>query len=186
MGIRERIYLKYKRLRTKSNRFTLPDSLTNARSFLVCLPRRGEQISCVSRKLEVLTDLFGQGFFSFSCESTLAGSLSDGRRNYRMLMLDPDSLGFFSNPKGAFLRRLLALKAQVAIDLDFDGDLTNALICLESRAPLRLGAERKNLGLPFYNLVIASGRKRDGYSAALDSFLETLTGLVKHRAPEKG
>jgi hypothetical protein len=186
LGIRERIYLNYKRLRTKSNRFTLPHSLTNAKNFLVCLPRRGEEISCVSRRLEVLTDLFGKALFSFSCDSALAGSLSDSRGNHRILMLDPDSLGFFSNPKGAFLRRLLALNAQVAIDLDFDGDLTNALICLESRATLRLGAERKNLGLPFYNLVIASGKRRDVYSAALDSFLETLTGLVRQRAPEEG
>jgi hypothetical protein len=186
LGIRERIYLSYKRLRTKSNRFTLPHSLTNAESFLVCLPRRREEISYVSRRLEVLTGLFEKALFSFSCDSTLASSFGTDRDDYRVLVLDPDSLGFFSNPKGAFLRRLLALKAQVAIDLDFGDDLINSLICLESRAPLRLGAEKKNLGLPFYNLVIASGRERDGYSAALDSFLETLTALVKHRAPEEG
>jgi len=180
-SIREKIYIRYKRLRVKSTRFTVPGSLKRAHNFVVCLPRKREALYHVARRLEVLTSLSKGAVFSFSCDSSLVGSFDTDQRDYRMLTLDPDSLGFFSNPKGAFLRRLLALQAEVAIDLDFDHNLTNALICLESRAPLRLGGEKKGLGLPFYNLVVATGRGSDRYDTILDSFLETIGNLIDGR-----
>jgi hypothetical protein len=177
-SIREKIYIRYKRLRVESTRFTVPDSLKRASRFLVCLPKKREALYHVARRLEVLTNLSEGAVFSFSCDSSLVSFFNTDQRNYRILTLDPDSLGFFSNPKGAFLRRLLALQAEVAIDLDFDHNLTNALICLESRAPLRLGGEKKNLGLPFYNLVVTTGRGNDRYDMILDSFLETIRNLI--------
>ena len=185
-SIREEIYIRYKRLRVKSTRFTVPGSLKRAHNFLVCLPKKREHLYHVVRRLEVLTNLSEAAVFSFSCDSSLVGRFNTAQGDYRILTLDPDSLGFFSNPKGAFLRRLLALRAEVAIDLDFDHNLTNALICLESRAPLRLGGEKKCLGLPFYNLVVATGRGSDRYDTILDSFLETIGNLINGNAAQKG
>jgi len=178
LTLKEKIYIKYKKLRVKSSRFRLPDSLIKARNFLICLPRTREHLCQVARKVEVLTSLSEGAVFSFSCDSSLVSWFNTDQEDYRILTLDPDSLSFFSNPKGAYLRRLVALKAEVAIDLDFEPNLTNALICLESRAPLRLGAGKKNLGLPFYNLMVATGRESDRYDTTLASFLETIGNLI--------
>jgi len=148
------LVLWWKKRFCTSNTFSLYSSFSAARSVLVCFPANREEFAYAANHLPSIADVFSSSKVYPLLPFLEADGFLYSLKSYEVIMPYSKDVRTFFLPNRRFVERIRSYGFGITIDLDLDGCFFNALTCLASSAPLRIGL-KGGLGKPFYNMELA-------------------------------
>ena len=137
-----------------STAFSFYSSFSTAKSILVCFPASKEEFAYAANHLPSIADIFSSSKIYLLLPFLETNGFLYSLRSYEVIMPHSKDMRVFSLPNRKFIEKIRTYDFGITIDLDLNGCFFNALTCLASNAPLRIGMKGK-WGKPFYNMELA-------------------------------
>lgn len=166
----------WKRRFGSSSSFSFHSSFSTAKSVLVCFPASKEEFASAANHLPLLADIFSSSKIYLLLPLLGAESFVANLKSYEIISPRSTDLKPFSLPGRKFIEKIKKHDFGIAIDLDLKGCFFNALTCLSSETPLRIGMEGK-WSKPFYNIRLVTQKNLIYLDQRYDAMLETLRFL---------
>lgn len=157
--------------RKKQNRvIRFTDSVTRSHRALIVLPRH-PNISAVQWSLRYLKDRYLHGKLVVLTWNDFASAL-EKEHAHEIISFNEKDLNAFFIPRLELRQRVKTSTFDIAIDLSTDFDLTNAFLCYESDAPLRVSFAKEH-GDRFYNFQLQT-QSKDNVTVAYRNLIKCL------------
>ena len=176
MGIRiNRFAEKIAKFKFRYNDKTAPirfsDLSGDYKGCLICMPGTMEHARAASEILSELAETFPNRDIRILLTSNIDPQTHEYIKKFAVIRPDAGDLDKFSLPKKEFINRLSRGGLAVAVDMDPNPNFFNAVVSLQSGAPVRTAFD-KGEGLPYYNFIMGVPAKdvapRVSYRAMAD------------------
>ncbi len=163
-------------------RFSLPEvfsfhsSFSNPESVLVCFPARSEEFASAANHLPGVVDIFPSSRICLLLPLLGAQDFAFNLKSHEIILPRSGDMKLFSLPNRSFIERIRKYNFGITLDLDMKGCFFNAMTCLASHSPLRIGLGGK-WGKPFYNIELAPQKGLVYLDQKYDAILEILKNL---------
>jgi hypothetical protein len=172
----KKLVVWWKRHFSTSSPFSFYSSFSTAKSILVCFPASKEEFASAANHLSSIVDIFSYSKIYLLLPLLEADSFVTNLKAYEVILPHSTDIRSFSLPNHRFTEKIKKYNFGVTIDLDLKGCLFNALTCLSSGSPLRIGVEGK-WGRPFYNIRLVTQKGLVYLDQKYDAIVETLRAL---------
>jgi len=147
-------YAKLKfRFSEKPSSISFSNLSSDYKGCLVCMPGNMENTRAASEILPELAETFPNRDIRILITSNIDSHTPSLIKKFAVIRPEPHDLDRFSLPRREFIGRLTRGGLSVAMDLDPQPNFFNAVISLQSGAPVRTAFD-KGEGLPYYNFII--------------------------------
>lgn len=158
MGVRiNRIAERVTKLRYKYSHkpstIKFSDLSRDLKGCLICMPGTLEQVRSASEILPDIAEIFPNRDIKIMLTSNIDPQSHEYIKKFAVVKPLADDLDSFSMPKKEFLNRVIGSGLAIAVDLDPNPNFFNAVVSLQSGAPVRTAFD-KGEGLPYYNFII--------------------------------
>jgi len=149
-------------------------SLAQAKHTLICLPDKLEDFGIARNFTPTLRDKFSHSKITFLVKQNYLNLLNKvDRENCYILSLNPEDITRFGLPMKQVIATIKKMNFDLAIDLNYEFNLTSTYICFISGANLRICLENKNRD-PFFNFQVRT-RLEDSIESKFRSFIKYFT-----------
>lgn len=168
-------YLKFAaRFKSSEIQIDVFSSLEQAKNILICLPEKLEDFGVARNFTHILRENFSNSKITLLVKPNYVNLLNKiDREICCILSLKPEHITRFGLPDKKIIMTIKKMNFDLAIDLNYEFNLTSTYICFITGANLRICLKNKNRD-PFFNFQVRT-KFRESIESNYRSFIKYFT-----------